>query len=162
MKSLVTVMATFVLGAAAALLLSAATQSLDSSEAQPIERDLWEFACATLHDTCEDITPPRVLRLDLYSTQGIYGGYEPSRPWTAYLLIDSYILPQLGRVLYNSVVIHEAVHYIDNARGRLDLTNPCGSESRGWAAGNAYLISMGRVDMVDDKWSERYGCQPTA
>lgn len=103
-----------------------------------------EFACAYIEADCEGITMPLVIYTRIMGEVGLYGAYYPGEHAV-------YIDPDAP----GHTVVHEVTHYVLYEAGM--RFSRCTSEE---AARRVHHAWNGTD--YDDKWRDRYGCNPTA
>lgn len=124
-------------------------------------RAAFDYACATMQYDCEYLPLPQVVWHESLMTawgtesEGGYNGTDAIHLSYAALRVADYVYIQ-------SVLAHEATHYLDVQLGVVTLPytkqNVCESEFNAWRVGNAYVVTHGRMDFADFGWAERYGC----
>lgn len=120
--------------------------------------ELFQAACELAEDvglSCKGIPAPLLMATD--TRPNLLGYYY--RGTNIVFITNRCLLDIADETKCSAVAVHEMVHYIDYLNGERD---GCSSEAKAWDVHNAYVIKMGRLDLVRTDWVRSYPqCQQT-
>lgn len=122
-----------------------------------------DYACGVLEVDCSELESPEIMFGNLRALQGAYGYYwHQQTPGILFLVISFRETIEKGNPTINprgwSVLVHEAVHYVDHALGT--YRGSCPSEQKAWHTGNLWLLEQGYWKEAVWNWTDYYnGCE---
>lgn len=114
------------------------------------DKVLFAWTCIAMEVDCSYLLPPVIVTSQVAFDYSVYGMHFGGEDYI-------YIRPNLGDdPSWNSVVVHETVHYIHHHLGMAAISGA----DRCWSEREARTITSEFLGVeYDPSWEENYGCQ---